>query len=159
MKINSNYAEKFAKKIFKTKLHGLERDFIIIHSKGVFDTSLKLAKNKMIDKEALKIAAWLHDIGRTVDIAKHAEISLEISEKKFGKLNDKIRDCILNHGSSKKPKTSEGKIFQLADKLSIVNDYKLFELLFSNPKYKKKSTLFIEMVSKDLSKVLRRYKW
>jgi len=153
-------AEEFALEVFKNKMKaGVEKRFIIQHTKGVLKTSLALAKSKKVDLESLKIACWLHDIGRTVSIENHAEISINLAEEKFGKLNKTITDCIKNHGSSKNPETQEGRIIQLADKLSIMNDFKLFKIIFSKEKYKEKSIEMIEYVSKDLIEVLKRYTW
>jgi putative nucleotidyltransferase with HDIG domain len=152
-------AEEFAKKIFNEKMYGLEKDFITRHSKGVLKTCVKLSKGKKVDVGKLKVASWLHDIGRAISIKNHAKISVEIAEKEFGGLDEIIKDCILNHGNSGNPETKEGKIIQFADKLSILNDYELIKMIFSKEKYKEKSIGFIKMVCDDFLDILERYKW
>jgi len=44
---------------------------------------------------------------------------LDLLEKNGFEIDDKLKDCILNHGVKSTPKTKEGKIFQMADKLSL----------------------------------------
>jgi len=158
-KLTEESARQFAENLFKSKMKGLEKRFIIQHTKGVIKTALNLAKGKKVDLESIKIAGWLHDVGRAVNIENHAEISVKLAEENFGALNDVVKDCILNHGSSKNPQTKEGKIIQLADKLSIMNDFKLFKIVFAKEKYKEKSIEMVKMVSDDLIEVLKRYNW
>jgi HD superfamily phosphohydrolase YqeK len=98
-------------------------------------------------------------VGQVISKEGHAKISLELAEKKFGKLSGGLIDCIANHGSSKNPKTEEGKIIQLADKLSILQNTKGISFLFSKKKYYKHSLEFLEKVSCDLTKVLKTFKW
>jgi putative nucleotidyltransferase with HDIG domain len=152
-------AEEFAKKLYEEKMHGLEKRFIIRHSQQVMETCLKLAESKNVDLEKLKIASWLHDIGRTEQDKGHAEKSVEIAEKEFGFLDETIKDCILNHGNSKSPQTEEGKIIQFADKLSILNDYEIIKMAFEKPEYKERSVGFLKMVCDDFLEMLERYEW
>lgn len=158
-KLTAKNAEKFAKSCFKHFKGNVERKFHSFHSEGVVKTALRLAEGKKADKNTIIIAGWLHDIGRRVSISGHAEISLKLAEEKFGKLPEKIKDCILNHGTSGKPKSKEAKIIQLADKLSIVEDYRIFKLLFSKEKYKKKSLDMYGYVFRDLLETLKRYEF
>ena len=76
------------------------------HCKEIERISLRLAKHKKADKKILKIASWLHDIGRTVSVKGHAKISVELAEKQFGKLDNRLKDSILNHGDDNNPKTN-----------------------------------------------------
>lgn len=138
---------------------GVEKRFLINHSEGVLETSLKLAKHKEVDVEKIKIASWLHDIGRTVQIKNHAEESVKLAEGEFGSLDEIIKDCILNHGNSKNPKTEEGKIIQFADKLSILNDYEIMEMIFSKRKYYNESIYLLKKVCGDFTEMLERYDW
>lgn len=119
--LNSKEAEELAKEIFSTEKDAESREFHLSHSKAVVETSLILAKNTKADKELLKIAGWLHDIGQTINKDTHAEHSLKILEQKGFNLNEKLIDCILNHGTSGKPKSIEGKIIRIADKASMLN--------------------------------------
>jgi HD superfamily phosphohydrolase YqeK len=158
MQLTEQSAELFAKELF-SKMKGVEKRFITQHTKGIVKTSVNLAKGKKVDLNSLKTAGWLHDIGRTVSIENHAQISVKLAEERFGPLNKVVKDCILNHGSSKDPETAEGKIIQLADKLSIMNDFRLFKIIFAKEKYKEKSLEMVKMVADDLLEVLKRYKW
>lgn len=118
--INIKEAEKFAKKVFGTKFKGIDLKLNLLHSKSVLKCCIALSKGKNADTASLKIAAWLHDIGRVESQEAHAIKSVEIAEKEFGNLSPIIRDCILNHGYSEKPETTEGRIIQLADKMSVM---------------------------------------
>ena len=158
-KLTGESAKKFALETFKKMKSGVEKRFLIQHSKSIVKTSMNLAKGRKIDIESLKIACWLHDIGRTVQIEGHANISLKLAKEKFGELNPIIEDCIVNHSSSKNPGTKEGKIMQLADKLSIMNDFKLFKIIFAKEKYKEKGLEMVGYVGRDLLEVLKRYNW
>ena len=113
MDLNVKEAEKICKenlsKIKDGNLH-------VIHSKLVGDTALILSKGKQLNENLLKIAAWVHDIGYSIDSENHAEHSVEILEKRGYEVNKILRDCVLNHGASKNPKTNEGKI----DRKSVV---------------------------------------
>ncbi len=152
-------ARKFALEEFAKMKPSVEKKFLVQHTKGVVKTALKLAKNKKVDKKSLEIACWLHDVARSIQSENHAQIGVKMVKEKFGKINSIIEDCISNHGSSKDPQTEEGKIIQVADKLSIMNDFKLFEIVFAKEKYKGESLKMIDYVSKDLIEVLKRYKW
>ncbi len=124
----------------------------------VGDLALVLAKNKNIDKKALRIAGWVHDIGYVVNPKKHAEYSLKILERYFI-IDHVLRYCILNHSTEAKPKTEEGKIFQLADKLYLLNP----EIVSFLVKYKKKLSreeiAFFENNFKKILKLLKNYKF
>jgi len=159
--LNSETAKKFAFESFKSaKIPSIEKKFLKMHSLGVVKTSLKLAKlskNKNLDLKSLEIAGLLHDVGRTIQIEHHADLSIKLSEEKFGKLNPIVFDCIKNHGNSKSPETQEGRIMQLADKLSIANDFNLYKLLFKKEKYKPESLDMFKMVFDHLIEILKRY--
>jgi len=113
-------AEKFAKKVFGGKYKGIDLKLNMLHCKSVLKCCLALSKGMNVDIASLKTAAWLHDIGRVESKEAHAAKSVEMAEKEFGNLDFTIKDCILNHGSSENPETTEGRIFQLADKMSIM---------------------------------------
>ena len=65
-----------------------------------------------------------------------------------------IEDCILNHGSSSKPKTQEGKIFQLADKLSIFYPEFVKQLIELE---KQEAILSDDEILKKINKKLKKY--
>lgn len=118
--INAKDAEIFARNVFGSKYKGADLKGNILHCKSVLKCCLVLSKGRDADTASLKTAAWLHDIGRVESKDAHAAKSVEIAEKEFGNLGTTIKDCIFNHGSSEKPETAEGRIFQLADKMSVM---------------------------------------
>ncbi len=114
-------SEKLAVSYFK-KLKGFYKEWYYLHSKYVGIAALDI--NPKLDKEIMQICGWLHDTGKTIKDEGHAKRSAAIAENFLrGKIDNKrfdiIIDCIKNHGSSGKPKTIEGKVFQKADKLAI----------------------------------------
>jgi HD superfamily phosphodiesterase len=156
-KLTPKSAETFAKSCFK-KIKGKDEYlFHEIHSEGVVKTALRLAEGKKADKNILIISGWLHDIGISVGKEGHAKNSFKLAEQKFGKLPEKIKDCILKHGRTGKPRTSEAKIIQLADKLSIIQDTRIFNLLFSEKKHKEEGLKMYGSMFKELVKILERY--
>lgn len=113
-------AERFAKNTLSRIKIKEDREFSLIHSKSVAEIVSILAEKKKVDKTVLKIAGWLHDIGYSIAKENHALHSISIIEKEY-EISDKLRDCILNHGTSGQPKTEEGKIMKIADKASFLN--------------------------------------
>ena len=125
--LSLKFAEEFSKEIFG-KMNEEERDFRLVHVKAMIDSVKILSQNENLDLKSLKIACWLHDIGYSISEENHALHSLEILRKNNIKINSVIEDCILNHGSKTIPKTKEGKIMQIADKISLLNP-RILELL------------------------------
>ena len=113
-------AEEIAKETANKMKDEEEREFFILHSKAVGDVALILAEKKDVDKEMLRIAGWVHDIGKVGGFEGHAKVSVEMLEKDY-ELDDKLKDAILNHGSKDKPETEEGKVIQVADKVCFLN--------------------------------------
>lgn len=92
------------------------------HTGSVVRHSLLLAKNRTVDREVLKTAAWLHDIGRTIDDDHHrrgAELARKflVETRASPPFTERVVHCVLNHGSNGKPKTIEAKILRDADAL------------------------------------------
>lgn len=119
-KLTIDKAEKIAREMFCRLENSEDKEFYILHSKLVRDIALILSDNMDIDKKILRIAGWVHDIGYSISAEEYAKHSLEILEKDF-EIDETLADCILNHGSEGKPKTEEGKIIKVADKLFIFN--------------------------------------
>lgn len=150
MKLNVKNAEKFCKETFEKHLKGRELEWRIKHCKLVWHCCKLLVKdnkNKKIKIKALKIASWLHDIGRVHDDKEHPQKSLELIKQEFEKLDKVTEDCILNHSSVSRPETEEGKIFQIADKLSLLSP----ELFIESAKQDKQST--VNFFSENLNKL------
>jgi putative nucleotidyltransferase with HDIG domain len=114
-----------------------EAEFLKLHSRKVAEIAKILGEKKKLDTEILEIAGYLHDIGRSIVSEGHAKKSIELAEKEF-KLSESLKDCILNHGSKSEPVTKEGKIFQIADKLAIIDIDVFQHLMVGNMKNNKK---------------------
>lgn len=101
--------------------------------KIVTEESIKLANTlsngKDLNKSALLLGIYLHDIGRTItDSQEHtiegkkiAEIFLKENGVKDKKILEIVFDCILNHGSKSHPITDEGKLVKFIDKAVLIN--------------------------------------
>lgn len=145
-------AKKLAKETFEKIENEEDKDFLIIHSFSVVQCSLILAEDKNIDKNILEIAGWLHDLGYIINKEDHAKHSLEILEKEY-EINEKLKDCILNHGSDGKPETSEGEIIKVADKLSCLNpDLVKILVKYSLKKDKQQKEKDLEFIRKMCNK-------
>lgn len=115
-------AYELAEKFFEKEWND---EKIKIHSKTVIDCALGMIKNTTLNPEIFEIAGWIHDLGRKIDKDTHPEIGIKIFEKfleenpQFKNLEIEIKDCILNHGRKRNPKTIYGRIMQAADKASL----------------------------------------
>ena len=98
-----------------------EKNFAKVHAAAVVEIAILLAKKSKLDVSSIEMAAWLHDIGSTVERDDHAKFSLDLLEQEGFGVSELIKDCILNHGTNGKPKSEEAKILQMADKLSILS--------------------------------------
>lgn len=113
-------AEKFARKAFLNDKTPEDRDWHLFHSKAVGDCAIILAGKEKVDKKLIKIAGWLHDIGQIVSMEDHASRSLKMAEKEF-EINDKLKDCIINHGNHGEPVCEEARLINISDKVSMLN--------------------------------------
>jgi HD superfamily phosphodiesterase len=146
-------AEEFARGIFSKLKDKEEREFRLVHPVLVSETALILAKkiNRKVNFDTLKIAAWVHDVGYSIEAKNHAEHSLKILNEKFD-IDNVLKDCIINHGSEATPETDEGKIIQLADKAFIL-DRDLLRLVLKSSKEKADSE-YIDFIKKMSEKVV-----
>jgi len=129
--VNIDKVFEFAEKFFKTNKdpgHGMD------HVIRVYNMAIRLAREKKVDLEVVKIASILHDIGmdqetkdstgktdhavESARLAKPFLIKLKLDEKKI----NHILDCIISHRhrTDKAPKTLEAKIVHDADKVDSV---------------------------------------
>ena len=92
---------------------------MLVHSEKVGQVAIIIAKKLKINNKVFKIAGWVHDIGYFKNSDSHANSAIPILKELGYEVEEILKDCILNHGNEGKPKTTEGKIFQLADKFSI----------------------------------------
>jgi len=152
-------AEKFAKKVFSRCKNSEDTNFYITHSRAVSEAAVILASRKKVDKDVLKIAGWVHDVGSIVNRENHAIHSIELLEKEGYILSEKLTDCILNHGRSKNPRTAEGKIFQIADKASVFRPELLRLVIDSKGSVVVKKDLdFLEMCASRATSLLKNYR-
>lgn len=137
-------AKEFALSVFGRIKGEADRDFRIFHAKAVAKTAQALAEaDRAVDRDVLEIGAWLHDIGYIDGEDKHAERGIEMLEKEGFILSDKIADCVLHHGTWGKPRTKEGKVIQMADKISFINPG-ILEILMRDGKIKEEEMDFLE---------------
>ncbi len=103
------------------------------HVERVYNLSLKIAEKEGADMNILKLAAYLHDIGRKEEMdgggkVCHAENGVVLAESILFPYNldedivENIKHCILSHRyrNGYKPKTIEAKILFDADKLDSI---------------------------------------
>jgi uncharacterized protein len=103
------------------------------HVERVYNLALRIAKKERADIDVVKLAAYLHDIGRKEEMQSkgkvdHAEKGVELAGKILERydLNDKIKEnilhCILSHRyrNNHEPATIEAKILFDADKLDSI---------------------------------------
>lgn len=123
------------------------------HIERVYNSALKIAKEEKANLDVIKIAAYLHDIGRNDEIKSngkicHATRGVEIAETILSKydidegLVENIKHCILTHRNRNNhhPETIEAKVLFDADKLDsigaigIARDF-LFAGIYNAPLY------------------------
>lgn len=124
-----------------------------LHSKKVFEC-YKALVGEDDTSSLVEDAAWLHDVGRSIQSEGHAKLSLKLAEKEFENLDPIIVDCILNHGSKALPNTKEGKIFQLCDKLSVFTPEYL-KIIFEKKENPKE---FLEKMLEKINKLSSNFK-
>ena len=103
------------------------------HVERVYNLALRIAKKEKADINVIKLAAYLHDVGRREEMQSkgkicHVEKGVELAEKILEKYNldkeiiENIKHCILAHRfrNDHKPATIEAKILFDADKLDSI---------------------------------------
>ena len=103
------------------------------HVERVYNLALRIAKEEKADINVIKIASYLHDIGRKEEMQSkgkidHAKKGVELAENILLKydldkgVKENILHCILSHRfrNNNKPKTIEAKILFDADKLDSI---------------------------------------
>jgi len=156
--LTSSEAKKIALDIF-AKIESVDsREFLLIHSEKVGKVAKTIAQGLKINDEIFEIAGWIHDIGYLNNFENHADFAIPIMKEMGYKLNEMLEDCILNHGNGKTPKTIEGKIFQLADKLSIF-DVDIIENMIKKGGFpiKDDDISFLKMMSENALKLLKNF--
>jgi HD superfamily phosphodiesterase len=118
-KLNARIARRIAKKISRQIFPTERGEFLLVHSEAVGRIAKIIARKMRIDGQVLEVAGWVHDIGYLEDFDNHSDFTIPLLQEAGYEISPILADCILNHGNGKSPETTEGKIFQLADKLSI----------------------------------------
>lgn len=146
-KLNIETAKRLSKEYIERIKDKDQRKFIKFHTKAVVKTSKLLARKTEANLELLEIAGWLHDIGKASAEDNHAEEAIKILEKEY-ELNEILIDQILNHGFKKEPKTLEGNILRIADKVSLI-DSNILPIFLKNIN-KKVDSQYIDMLKNML---------
>lgn len=99
----------------------------IIHTKSVVEYTTKILENEeKANKEVCIIAAYWHDVGRSIQGKDHSIISADMLKSEMEKLNyesDFINKCYLavyKHSWYDVPDTLEGIIVRDADKIDFI---------------------------------------
>ncbi len=156
--LTSSEAKRIASDIFAKIKPADSREFLLIHSEKVGKVAAMIAQESKINDEIFEIAGWIHDIGYSKSFENHADFTIPILKEMGYELNETMEDCILNHGNGKNPKTTEGKIFQLADKLSIF-DEDMIENMLKNGGFpiKDDDISFLKMMSENALKLAKNF--
>ena len=119
----------------------------------------KLSTGSKLNKFALLLGIYLHDIGRvitdseehTVEGKKIAETFLRENGVKDKEILRVVFDCVLNHGSKAHPVTNEGKLVQFIDKVVLINPRIIkiyFESLLENNDKKTAQKITLDKLNK-----------
>jgi uncharacterized protein len=103
------------------------------HVERVYNLAVKIAQKERADMGVVRLAAYLHDVGRKEEMESkgkidHAEKGVELAEKILASYNldlktvENIKHCILSHRfrNNHAPLTIEAKILFDADKLDSI---------------------------------------
>ena len=124
--------QKFVLRLFKEKLPNLYLYHNYNHTLRVVKSTKEIADNSQIivkQKEALLLAAWLHDTGYTKQREGHEEISVQIAKDFLQEKSvleetiDLVSDLILATKMDRKPETNLQRIIKDADSSHFAKDY------------------------------------
>lgn len=125
--------------IEKTKLCENDPLHFIGHTIDVVNYVKELLEEINANKEICIIAAYWHDVGRSVKDIGHEEKSgkmLKEEMEKLGYNNEMINACylaVINHKRSSNPETIEGKIVRDADKIAYIGKNRWERCIKENP--------------------------
>ena len=156
--LTSADAKKLALKIL-TEINPLDqREFLVVHSEKVGQVAKLIAQKLNIRSEVFEIAGWVHDIGDSKNSGTHANLAIPILKELGYEVDEILKDCILNHGNEGKPKTAEGKIFQLADKFSIF-DLDVIKIILKHGTFplKAEDIAFLKMMTDKSFELLKQF--
>ena len=129
----------------------LKRDRFV-HTRGVAEVSVRLAKLYGVDEQEAELAAWLHDcarvyptgafieecvrrdipvaeIDRQSPILLHAPLGVYLAKHVYGVENNAVLDAIAYHTVGREQMTTLERIVYLADMIEPSRDYDGVELL------------------------------
>lgn len=149
-------AQDFAESNFK-KLPELEQQWNILHIKYMIKSIRKLSSNKDMITKLIPLV-WVHDIGKAISEENHSTLSLKLLIEAGFRLTKMEEDCIINHGSSAKPETEEGKILRLSDGLSLFYPEIVNFLFYSESKSGKKFEEIKQFIINNYNKYSEKYK-
>ena len=97
----------------------------------------RIAKKEKADLGVCVVAAWLHDVGQSIQIKDHHKYSMKLAEpflKKLGfdkKFTDKVLHCIYCHSTKNvdKAKTIEAKVVYDSDMLQVMGAFGFVRIL------------------------------
>ena len=98
-----------------------------IHCSCVVQACLGMAQGTNLDPVVFMLAGWLHDMGKLVNDENHHIESMKFVDRflekhpEYAQHFELVQDCILSHRTGGMPKTIYARIFQLADKVALVN--------------------------------------
>lgn len=98
-------------------------------------SKLKEEESLKLRKDVITFSIILHDIGRIISEKNHSQISFDIVHKDFlGKISEEdmviVKDCIVNHSSGMNPLSSEARLMQDIDKLSMLQPKIILEYMY-----------------------------
>lgn len=143
--------------IEKTKLCENDPLHFIGHTIDVVNYVKELLEEITANKEICIIAAYWHDVGRSVKDIGHEEESGKILKeemKRLGYNNEMINACyyaVVNHKRSSNPETIEGKIVRDADKIAYIGKNRWERCIKENPESLKEIIdIYLPILRNDL---------
>ena len=139
-------------------------DLNIAHTRNVVELALKIAEKENADQEIVEAAAWLHDIGKTVEEGTkntfiHNNVSIKIAKKLLGEQGvdenaiEKVCKCIKEHigpwgdflrkklaeegvpeEEAPRPSTKESKCLYDADMVDFCGPFGIAKVIFLRAK-------------------------
>ncbi|MEF2175384.1 MAG: HD domain-containing protein [Candidatus Absconditabacteria bacterium] len=134
------------------------REFTLIHSEKVGLIANLIGKKLGLKTDLFLIAGRVHDIGYSVDFDNHALLGVQMLQVAGYEVDELLKDCILNHGTHGNPKYYEGKIFQIADKLSIF-DFDVVQVLlkYNDFPLKGEPIEFLKKMSNNALELIKKF--
>lgn len=113
------------------------------HMYAVVNYTKEILLKVEADKEVCIIAAYWHDVGRSIQEKGHAELSAEMLKNEMqnsGYNNEFIEKCynaVCKHGWNEEPETLEGIIIRDADKIDFIGIGRWNQCIEDNCKFNK----------------------